>query len=200
MQAAAGATVVVVAYPSKAGKEADLLHLTREHIPCCAARVWLQTDRWSQQSTGRHDCGRSSSGADGGVERAHSNPEVRKLWEGMPPPARSCSLEPVGRIVHACLHHLLLSIWAEMESTRRSLSLKSFVARSQDLMGRCFFAGRKVLAIVSGRSVRCGLVEIIPIFIATSVGVTFRERQQPYSRGATRKSFDAKSAWSETGE
>jgi hypothetical protein len=44
MQAGPNRTIVVVAYKPKPGKEADLLQLTREHVPLLRAEG-LATDR-----------------------------------------------------------------------------------------------------------------------------------------------------------
>ena len=55
MEAESGCTVVVVAYKPEPGKEADLLQLTREHVPLFRA--------------------------EGLATRAHSNSAVLKLWE-----------------------------------------------------------------------------------------------------------------------
>jgi hypothetical protein len=40
---ASGRTIVIVAYKPKPGKEADLLQLTREHVPCFDLKVSLPT-------------------------------------------------------------------------------------------------------------------------------------------------------------
>ena len=81
MQGESGCTVVVVAYKPKPGKEADLLQLTREHVPLLRAEG-LATDRPVIAC-------RAKDGTivevfewvDGGATRAHSNPAVLKLWE-----------------------------------------------------------------------------------------------------------------------
>jgi hypothetical protein len=81
MQAESGCTVVVVAYKPTAGKEADLLQLTREHVPLLRAEG-LATDRPVIAC-------RAKDGTivevfewvAGGTQRAHSNPAVLKLWE-----------------------------------------------------------------------------------------------------------------------
>ena len=90
MQAESGCTLVIVAYKPKPGKEADLLQLTREHVPLLLAEG-LVTDR--PVSAGQATDGtivEVFEWAAGGVERAHNNPVVRKLGSGTPPPAISC--------------------------------------------------------------------------------------------------------------
>jgi hypothetical protein len=98
MQSAAGATVVVVAYRPKSGKEDELLQLTREHVPLLR-REGLATGRPVVAA-------RAQDGtivevfewADGGVERAHSNPEVRKLWERY---AAACEIVPLNLLAES---------------------------------------------------------------------------------------------------
>lgn len=73
--------IVIVAYKPKPGKEAELLELTREHVPllrkeglatdhpvtiCQAADgTLLEVFEWEP----------------GGIERAHANPVVGELWK-----------------------------------------------------------------------------------------------------------------------
>jgi hypothetical protein len=95
MQAASGATLVIVAYKPKPGKEADLLQLTREHVPLLRSEG-LATDRPVV-------AGRAADGtivevfewAPGGVEKAHANPVVLKLWERY---AAACEIVPLSRL------------------------------------------------------------------------------------------------------
>lgn len=95
MQAEPGCTVVVVAYKPKPGKEADLLQLTREHVPLLRAEG-LATDRPVTAC-------RAMDGtivevfewAAGGVERAHTNPVVLKLWERY---AAACDFVPLASL------------------------------------------------------------------------------------------------------
>jgi hypothetical protein len=88
----AGKTIVIVAYKPKPGKEADLLQLTREHVPLLRAEG-LATDHPVTACL-------ASDGtvvevfewAPGGVERAHTNPVVLKLWERY---AAACDIVPL---------------------------------------------------------------------------------------------------------
>jgi hypothetical protein len=88
----AGKTIVIVAYKPKPGKEADLLQLTREHVPLLRAEG-LATDHSVTACL-------ASDGtivavfewAPGGVERAHTNPAVLKLWERY---AAACDIVPL---------------------------------------------------------------------------------------------------------
>ena len=99
MQAqSSGKTIVVVAYQPKAGKEAELLQLTREHVPLLRAEG-LATDH---PVTACH----AKDGtvvevfewAAGGVERAHTNPVVLKLWERY---AAACDIVPLVSLAEA---------------------------------------------------------------------------------------------------
>lgn len=95
MQAAPEATVVVVAYKPKPGKEAELLQLTREHVPLLRAEG-LATDRPVVAA-------RAADGtvvevfewAAGGVEKAHSNPTVLALWKRY---ADACEIVPLATL------------------------------------------------------------------------------------------------------
>jgi hypothetical protein len=81
MQAGSGCTVVIVAYKPKPGKEADLLQLTREHVPLLRAEG-LATDRpviACQAKDGT--IVEVFEWVAGGTERAHNNPAVMKLWQ-----------------------------------------------------------------------------------------------------------------------
>jgi len=85
-------TIVIVAYRPKPGKEADLLQLTREHVPllrteglatdhpvtACQAKDGTIVEIFEWEA--------------GGVERAHTNPAVIKLWERY---ASACDYVPL---------------------------------------------------------------------------------------------------------
>jgi hypothetical protein len=77
-----GKAIVIVAYKPKSGKEADLLQLTREHVPLLRAEglakdgTVVEVFEW----------------AAGGVERAHTNTVVLKLWERY---AAACDIVPL---------------------------------------------------------------------------------------------------------
>lgn len=98
MQAASGATVVVVAYKPKPGKEAELLQLTREHVPLLRAEG-LATDRPVVGA-------RAADGTvvevfewvAGGVEGAHSNPTVLALWQRY---ADACEIVPLATLAES---------------------------------------------------------------------------------------------------
>jgi hypothetical protein len=81
MQADSSCTVVIVAYKPKPGKEADLLQLTREHIPLLRAEG-LATDRPVTACQAKDGTiVEVFEWVAGGAARAHSNPAVLKLWE-----------------------------------------------------------------------------------------------------------------------
>ena len=73
-------TIVIVAYKPKLGKEAELLQLTREHVPLLREEK-LATDRWAI-------AGQAADGTivevfeweAGAIEKAHTNPRVQELW------------------------------------------------------------------------------------------------------------------------
>ena len=72
--------IVIVAYRPKPGREADLLQLTREHLPLLRAEG-LATDRpviACQAKDGT--IVEIFEWAAEGVVRAHSNPAVHALW------------------------------------------------------------------------------------------------------------------------
>lgn len=98
MQAASGATVVLVAYRPKPGKAEELLQLTREHVPLLR-REGLATDRpviAAQAADGT--IVEAFEWTPGGVERAHSNPVVRKLWERY---AAACEIVPLNQLAES---------------------------------------------------------------------------------------------------
>jgi len=87
-----GPVVVIVAYRPKPGKEAELLQLTREHVPILRAEG-LATERPVVAC-------RAADGtvvevfewAAGGVVRAHSNAAVLALWGRY---AEACEIVPL---------------------------------------------------------------------------------------------------------
>jgi hypothetical protein len=98
MQADSSCTVVIVAYKPKPGKEADLLQLTREHIPLLRAEG-LATDRpviACQAKDGT--IVEVFEWAAGGAARAHSNPAVLKLWERY---GAACDIAPLATLPEA---------------------------------------------------------------------------------------------------
>lgn len=95
MQAASTETIVVVAYKPKPGKQADLLQLTREHVPLLRAEG-LATDRAvivCQAKDGT--IVEVFEWAVGGAERAHTNPAVLQLWERY---AAACDFVPLASL------------------------------------------------------------------------------------------------------
>jgi hypothetical protein len=89
------ATLVVVAYKPKLGKEADLIQLTREHVPLLRAEG-LATDH--PVTTCRAQDGtivEVFEWVPGGAERAHTNPVVRELWARY---AAACDIVPLATL------------------------------------------------------------------------------------------------------
>jgi predicted membrane GTPase involved in stress response len=98
MQAASSATVVVVAYRPKPGKGDELLQLTREHLPLLR-REGLATDR--PVVAARAEDGtivEVFEWAPGGVEKAHTNPVVGKLWGRY---AAACDIVPLNQLAES---------------------------------------------------------------------------------------------------
>jgi hypothetical protein len=98
MQADSSCTVVIVAYKPKPGKEADLLQLTREHIPLLRAEG-LATARpviACQAKDGT--IVEVFEWVAGGAARAHSNPAVLKLWERY---GGACDIAPLATLPEA---------------------------------------------------------------------------------------------------
>ncbi len=98
MQHAADATVVIVAYRPKPGKDEELLQLTLEHV-ALLRKEGLATER----AVGAARAGDGTvvevfEWAPGGVERAHSNPVVRKLWERY---ADACEIVPLNQLAES---------------------------------------------------------------------------------------------------
>jgi len=95
MQADPSCTIVIVAYKPKLGKEADLLQLTREHVPL------LRTEGLATEHPVTACLAKDGTvvevfeWAPGGVERAHSNPRVLKLWERY---AAACDIVPLASL------------------------------------------------------------------------------------------------------
>jgi len=92
MQAGPSCTIVIVAYKPKPGKEADLLQLTREHVPLLRAEG-LATNRPVTACQAKDGTiVEVFEWAAGGPERAHTNPAVMKLWERY---AAACDYVPL---------------------------------------------------------------------------------------------------------
>jgi hypothetical protein len=90
-----GKTVVIVAYKPKPGKEAGLLQLTREHVPLLRDEG-LATDHPVTACQAKDGTiVEVFEWAAGGVERAHSNPVVLKLWERY---AAACDIVPLASL------------------------------------------------------------------------------------------------------
>ena len=80
MQTNSSAAIVIVAYRPKPRKEADLLQLTREHVPLLRAEG-LVTDRLVTACQSKDGTiVEVFEWVAGGMERAHSNPAVLALW------------------------------------------------------------------------------------------------------------------------
>jgi hypothetical protein len=98
MQVESNETIVIVAYKPKPGKEAELLQLTREHVPLLRGEG-LATDRPVIACLAKDGTiVEVFEWAAGGVERAHTNPVVHKLWERY---AAACEIVPLVSLTEA---------------------------------------------------------------------------------------------------
>jgi hypothetical protein len=98
MQAESSRSIVIVAYKPKPGKEADLLQLTREHVPLLRSEG-LATDHpvtACQAMDGT--IVEVFEWEAGGPEKAHTNPVVLKLWERY---ASACDYVPLASLPEA---------------------------------------------------------------------------------------------------
>ena len=94
----ATAQVVIVAYKPKPEKQADLLQLTREHLPILRAEG-LATNM--PEITVMADGGvivEIFEWAPGGTERAHTNPTVLAMWKRY---ADACDIIPLRDLAEA---------------------------------------------------------------------------------------------------
>src|ERR1700679_3579287 len=87
-----GKGIVIVAYRPKPGKEADLLQLTREHVPLLRAEGPASEHPVTACRTTDGTVVEVFEWSPGGAERAHSNPVVLKLWERY---AAACDIVPL---------------------------------------------------------------------------------------------------------
>jgi hypothetical protein len=92
MQNSPSQTIVIVAYRPKPGKEADLLQLTREHVPLLRAEGLASEHPVTACRTTDGTVVEVFEWVPGGAERAHSNPVVLKLWERY---AAACDIVPL---------------------------------------------------------------------------------------------------------
>jgi hypothetical protein len=98
MNATPEATLVIVAYKPKPGKEADLLQLTREHVEILRAEG-LATDRPVVAcEAGDGTIVEVFEWVPGAVVRAHSNPAVLALWGRY---AEACDIIPLSSLAES---------------------------------------------------------------------------------------------------
>ena len=93
-----GRLIVIVAYKPKPGKEEELRALTREHVPLLRSEG-LATDRpvvVAQAADGTLI--EVFEWEAGGVEKAHNNPVILKLWERY---WEACSVTPLNTLAEA---------------------------------------------------------------------------------------------------
>jgi quinol monooxygenase YgiN len=93
-----GKTIVLVAYKPKPGKEAELLQLTREHVPLLRAEGLATGHPVTACQAKDGTIVEVFEWADGAVQRAHTNPVVMKLWERY---AAACDIVPLTSLPEA---------------------------------------------------------------------------------------------------
>jgi hypothetical protein len=93
-----GKTTVIVAYKPKPGKEADLLQLTREHVPLLRAEGLATGHPVTACQAKDGTIVEVFEWAEGAVQRAHTNPVVMKLWERY---AAACDIVPLTSLPEA---------------------------------------------------------------------------------------------------
>jgi quinol monooxygenase YgiN len=98
MQAESKETIVIVAYKPKPGREAELLQLTREHVPLLRAEGLATNFPVTACRAKDGTIVEVFEWADGGVQRAHTNPAVMKLWERY---AAACDIVPLTSLPEA---------------------------------------------------------------------------------------------------
>lgn len=98
MQAGSDRNIVIVAYRPKPGKEADLLQLTREHVPLLRAEGLATDHPVTVCKAANGTIVEVFEWAAGGAERAHSNPLVLKLWERY---AVACDFAPLATLAES---------------------------------------------------------------------------------------------------
>jgi hypothetical protein len=98
MQGESARTIVIVAYKPKPGKEAELLQLTREHVPLLRAEG-LATDHPVTACKAKDGTiVEVFEWVAGGTERAHTNPVVLKLWQRY---AAACDYVPLATLAES---------------------------------------------------------------------------------------------------
>ena len=84
--------IMIVAYRLKPGKEAELLQLTREHVPLLRSEGLATSHPVTACRANDGTIVEVFEWAPGGTERAHTNPEVMLLWERY---AAACDYVPL---------------------------------------------------------------------------------------------------------
>jgi hypothetical protein len=98
MQAESKGAIVIVAYKPKPGKEAELLQLTREHVPLLRSEG-LATDRPVTACQAKDGTiVEVFEWVAGGTEKVHTNPVVLKLWERY---AAACDYVPLAMLAES---------------------------------------------------------------------------------------------------
>jgi hypothetical protein len=90
--------IVIVAYKPRTGKEADLLQLTREHVPLLRTLGYATEHPVTACQAKDGTIVEVFEWAAGGAEQAHNNPEVLKLWERY---AAACEYVPLATLAES---------------------------------------------------------------------------------------------------
>jgi hypothetical protein len=92
------ASLSIVAYKPKPGKEAELRALTLEHVPYLR-RIGLVTDRPHVVATAQDGTiVEVFEWAAGGIEKAHSHPGLKQMWERY---SAACDYVPLKTLAEA---------------------------------------------------------------------------------------------------
>jgi hypothetical protein len=93
-----GRSIVIVAYRPKPGKDAELLQLTREHIPLLREEGYATEHPVTVAKAADGTIIEVFEWEAGAVEKAHSNPRILKLWERY---GAACEIVPLTQVKEA---------------------------------------------------------------------------------------------------
>ena len=98
MNSVQGRSIVIVAYRPKPGKEADLLQLTREHLPLLRAEGLATSREFIACRAADGTIVEVFEWEEGGIEKAHQNPRVKALWDRY---FAACEIIPLNQLSEA---------------------------------------------------------------------------------------------------
>ncbi|MBW8745980.1 MAG: hypothetical protein JF584_00250 [Acidobacteria bacterium] len=98
MNAVQGRSIVIVAYRPRPGKEAELLQLTREHLPLLRAEGLATSREFIACRAADGTVVEVFEWEEGGIEKAHNNPKVKALWDRY---FAACEIIPLSQLPEA---------------------------------------------------------------------------------------------------